>query len=104
MAQKVFLGTELKLNINIESIGGFNMKDYDFVVELYCNSLRPKKVVINKESAREVDESNYVVCVDTNELGAGKLECKVIAYVPDGDFRDGKRTEVAKLNTGIEIV
>ena len=104
MAQKIFLGTELKLNINIEPTVGFYMKDYDFVVELYCNALRPKKVVINKEAAREVDESNYVVCVDTNELGVGKLVCKVIAYVPDGDFKDGKRTEVAKLNTGIEIV
>ena len=103
MAQKVFEGTEVKLNINIEPIDGIYMKDYDFVVEFFCNSLKPKKVVINKSEAIMIDSSNYIFCVDTANVGKGKLECKVIAYIPDGDFKDGKRTEVARLSTGIEI-
>lgn len=97
-----FLGTELKINVNIEPIGDVTMDDYDFVVEMYCS---PKKVVtITKSEAIRIDNRNYVVIVDTNEVGAGELKCKVTAQVPDGDFPDALRTEVVAINTDITII
>lgn len=111
----VFLGTELKLNIHIDPIpkhpkqegeatadGEWNMKDYDFEIEVFCT---PKKsVTITKEDAIEIDQNNYVVLVDTNEIGVGTLKVKVIAHIPDGDFGDQARTEVSVEDTGIEII
>ena len=38
MNELIFLGTELKLNVNIQPIGEITMDDYDFIVELYCFS------------------------------------------------------------------
>ena len=35
---RIFLGTELKLNIHIEPIGDLTMKDYDFNVDVFCSS------------------------------------------------------------------
>ena len=35
-----FIGTELKLNINIEPMGSVTMDDYDFEVEVYCSIKR----------------------------------------------------------------
>lgn len=101
---KVFLGTELKLNINIEPIGEMSMSDYDFNIELICGSFKKRNIVINKMDAKMVDDNNYIVCFDTTDLGVGNLICRVTAYIPDGDFKDGKRTEVTEINTGIEII
>ena len=104
MAQKIFLGTELKLNINIEPIGGMTMDDYDFEVEVICGSFKKSSIVIKKEEAKKVDSNNYLICFDTAGLGAGKVMCRVTAHIPDGDFADGKRTEITEIDTGIEIV
>lgn len=97
-----FIGTELKLNIHIESIGSITMDDYKFEVETYC--IPAKTIVTNKNDMIRVDSNNYIVLVDTNEIGVGKLRCKVTAYIPDADFNDGFRTEVVNIDTGIEIL
>lgn len=98
----VFIGTELKLNIHIDNIEDITMDDYDFEVELYCS---PKKsITVAKSSAIRIDESNYVVLVDTNIIGAGELKCKVSAQIPDGDLPDNLRTEIVGVETGINIV
>lgn len=98
---KVFIGTEMKLNISIEPLDGLTMDAYDFEVEVYVS--QRKVVSAKKAECKRVDENNYIVLVDTNLIGTGKLLCKVIAYIPDGDFNDGLRTEVAVLQTGIII-
>lgn len=99
---KVFIGSEIKLNISIQPLGDLTMDDYDFEVETFCS---PRKVVLTKKSdAIKVDENNYVVLVDTDIVGAGDLKCKITAYIPDADFDDGLRTEVAALETGVHII
>lgn len=99
---EVFLGTELKLNVNIEPMGDISMDDYDWSVEVYCST--KKTVVVKKEEAIRIDKDNYVVLVDSAELGAGDLKCKVTAFIPDLDFPDTLRTEVMIIDTGIDIV
>lgn len=102
----VFLGTELKLNIHIDPIPKhpnqeveegddkeWNMQDYDFEVNVFCS---PKKVItITKEEAIPVDKNNYIVLVNTEDIGTGIMKVKVIAHIPDGDFVDQARTEVS---------
>lgn len=99
---KVFLGTELKLNINIADVGTVTMDNYDFTVTAYCSS--NKTVVIPKADAIRIDSSNYVLRLDTMAIGAGRLRCRVVAELPDGDFPDQLRTEVVVVDTGIEIL
>lgn len=101
MSNKIFLGTELKLNIHIEPIGDITMDDYNFEVEIYCS---PKKtIVIPKSDAIKIDENNYIVLIDTNIVGTGDLKCKVTAHIPDADFDDDFRTEIVAIDTGINI-
>lgn len=96
------LGTEVKLNIHIEPIDGVDIDDYDYITEVYCH---PKKsIVIQKSDTMRVDNENYVVRIDTNVLGVGKIICKVTAYIPDGDFPDGLRTEIVAINTKINVI
>lgn len=100
--ENIYLGTELKLNVNIDPIGSVSMSEYDFTIEVYCS---PKKnIAVTKEQAIKINEHNYVVLVDTNIVGAGDLKCKITAHIPDSDFSDGIRTEVAFIDTKIKIV
>ena len=101
---RVFLGTELKLNIGIEPIDRITMDEYDFEIELICGTIKKKSIIIPKGECKRVDANNYIACFSTNDVGTGKLICRVSAYIPDGDFKDGIRTEVTEINTGIEIV
>ncbi len=98
----IFLGTELKLSIEIEPISGLTMDDYDFNVEVFCST--KKVITFLKSEAVRVDSWNYIVLADTSVLGAGDVKCKVTAYIPDGDFKDHLRTEVACIDTGITII
>lgn len=99
---KIYQGTELKLNVSIEPIDGLEMENYDFDIEVFA--LPPRVLTFKKSDAIRVDANNYIILVDSNLIRTGEIKCKVTAYIPDGDFKDGFRTEVAVIYTGIEIV
>lgn len=102
---KIYLGTELKLNVNIDPIGDNHMSNYDWKVELFTT---PNKVVtvestdVNNAICQDAD--NYIIKVDTTNIGVGKLKCRVTAYIPDADFPDYKRTEIQLYNPNIDII
>lgn len=102
MGNAICLGTEIKLNIHVEPIGDVHMEDYDFTVNVYTSPI--KSIEVTKGEAIHIDEDNYVVCLDTSKFGAGRLKCKITAQIPDGDFSDSLRTEIAVIDTGIDIV
>ena len=102
-----YIGTELVINVNIEPINNIHMSNYDFTIKAFCNE--KKVVTFNKGdwNCQKVDDDNYVILLDTNDVGAGKLKLIVTAYIPDDRFlseeNDGKRTEIIPINTGIPI-
>lgn len=100
--QIVFLGTELKLNVSIAKLDEFTMDDYDFNIEVYCSAKRI--ITKTKEDAIRIDENNYVILIDSAELGAGDVKCKITAYIPDYDFPDTLRTEIVGVDAGVTIV
>ena len=103
MSSKVFIGTELKLNLYFEPLGNTKMRDYNFKVEAYCTT--PEEgITLNKEDVKIIDDNNCNILIDTMEVGIGTLKIKVTAYIPDVDFKDKIRTEVVCVNTGIKIV
>lgn len=101
-ATRVFRGSDLKLNIHIEPLGGLTMDDYEWYVECYCSNETPIK--ITKEQARRVDESNFIIALNTQQLSIGPLKCVITAYIHDEDFDDKLRTEISRVNTNIIIV
>ena len=102
MGNEICLGTEIKLNVHIKPIDGVTMDDYSFVANIYCSP--SKMIAINKDEAIRIDESNYVCRIDTSNIGIGRLKCKIVAQISDGDFDDGIRTEISVIDTGIDIV
>lgn len=102
MATKVYAGTGVKLNVSIEPIDDIRMSDYPFVITIYTTP--SKSFDIKKEEAIQVDADNYIVCFDTTNMGIGQIKCKVTAQLPDEDFDGDYRTEIAVIDTGIEII
>ena len=102
--QNVYIGTELKLNINIEPIEGQTMDKYNFEVEAFCSPHKSITIKKGDNYCIRVDESNYIILVDTSKVGIGNLKCKVTAFIPDTHFDDFFRTEVVLLDTDIQIV
>lgn len=102
--QTVYIGTELKLNINIDPIDGKTMDDYNFEVEVFCNVHKSSTIKKGDNNCIKVDSNNYIILIDTSTVGVGNLKCKVTAYIPDTHFVDLLRTEVVLLNTDIQIV
>ena len=88
--------SELKINVHAEPMSGLHLSDYDFECLFYVH---PNRVVsIPKADMTQVDEDNYTVLITTEmgrKLGIGYVKMQVVAYIPDGDFPDGLRTEVS---------
>lgn len=98
----VYAGTEVKLSVSIEPMDGYNLEDLEFKAEVGCVPWRP--VTIIKNDAIKVDENTYIVTADTRRMGIGPMRMRLTVFVPDGDFPDGYRTEVAEIMTGLEVV
>lgn len=99
------LGTELKINVHVEPIDGLHMVDYDFECDFFAQSR--KKVKILKSEMKPIDDDNYCAIITSElakQIGRGSIRMVIKAYIPDLDFPDGIRTEIAEVCTGIVIL
>lgn len=117
----VFLGTEIKIKISIDPTitaalengkiveKTITMSEYNFTIDFYCNS--KKVIVASKKDGTlvnlmnlEDDNNSYIAFINTGNLDAGLLKCKITAFIPDEHFEDKIRTEVQIKDTGINII
>ena len=97
--------TEYKVNVHAEPIDGLSMDKYEFECQFYVS---PNKVItIKKEDMKQSevngqpDPDNYIAILDSEKvkaLGRGSVKFRFIAHIPDADFPDRTRTEVAEVN------
>jgi hypothetical protein len=88
-------GTDLKINVHIETVSGLTMDRYNFECLFYTSSLI-KSIRVKKENMVRIDSQNYIAVVDSSKIGYGRLNMKITAYIPDQSiyYRDGIRKEV----------
>ena len=98
----IFEGTLLKVNVNVPPIDGVKMESYDFLVEAYCSPYR--KVVISKAEAKQVNDSNFMVQIDTSKTGCGALTLRILCNLPDPDCKDDVRPEVFRRENFVNVV
>ena len=103
MKNEVILGSEIKLNVNIKPInnGEFHAADYAFECQFYTSK---NTITLSREQMIYMDPDNYIATIDTKLLGVGEIKVKIIAQIPDDDFDDRLRTEITRINTGINII
>lgn len=104
MNNKVNIGSEIKLKLEVEPIGTLHLAQYSYTIEAYTTS--NKSITISSSNIKVPSStSDYIlILIDTTDLGVGLLHLKMTAQIPDSDFADGYRTEICKINTGISII
>ncbi len=97
------LGSQLKILIAAELPDDLEMLDVDFEVVVYNDDAKDKTKVYAKTDCILTDEGDYVVLVDSNELGVGTYMVKATFQIPDSDFPTGYRKEVVRINPNVKV-
>lgn len=93
MTENYYIGTDLKFAITL-TCDGFSMDDDDYTIVLKCNG---RQVTVSKDAIVEGSQGEHFLLVDSSQFGSGLLTMTVYADVPDEDFPDNSRTEVATM-------
>ena len=89
--QGYYIGEDLKFKIAI-SANGFSQSTDNYDIDIYCGE---QCLSFNQDDVIE-DNGNFFLPVPTsNIITPGTLKMVIKAYVPDQDFEDGYRTEIA---------
>lgn len=92
-------GTEFKILVRIEPIGGIHMRDMRVNCVFYTRMDVP--FTVSKDEMIYVDDDSYIALVDTSGMSSGVLRNRITCEVPDSDFPDEYRTEITDVDTGV---
>lgn len=98
----IFLGSDLKLDVSFDPGNGLTMDDVNFSCLFKFGN--GKKYLVPKSGMVRIDEKNYLACIKTEETSRGNINCDITVDIPDGDFEDGIRKEVARCVIDSQIV
>lgn len=97
------IGSQIKILIVATLSDDLTLPDVDFDVVVYNDDKKDKQKAYTKTECILTDESDYVVLVDSDELGVGTYMVKLTVYIPDTDFPDGRRKEVIRINPNVKV-
>ena len=102
--QLVTLGSEVKILLSTSLPYDLKMEDVDFNVTVLNDDEKGKSKHYAKEDCKLTQDGEYIVLLDTEELGVGSLMVKEEFMIPDSDFPSGYRKEVIRINPNIKVV
>ena len=97
------IGSQIKILIAASLPDNLTLFDADFEVVVYNDDKKDQQKKYKKTECILTDDYNYVVLVDSDELGVGTYMVKLTVYIPDTDFPDGKRKEVIRINPNVKV-
>ena len=104
-AQTVTLGSDVKIEFTAELPDDLTLSDVDFSGKVLNADMKDESVDFNKADCIELEGGeNYVVMVDSDDLGIGTLMLKLTVMIPDTDYQSGTRKQVVNINPHIKIV
>ena len=103
--QTVTLGSDVKIEFTAELQDDLTLSDLDFSGKVLNADMKDESVDFNKADCIELEGGeNYVVMVDSDDLGIGTLMLKLTVMIPDTDYQSGIRKQVVNINPHIKIV
>ena len=103
--QTVTLGSDVKIEFTAELPDDLTLSDVDFSGKVLNADMKDVSVDFNKAGCIELEGGeNYVVMVDSDDLGIGTLMLKLTVMIPDTDYQSGTRKQVVNINPHIKIV
>jgi hypothetical protein len=103
--QTVTLGSDVKIEFTAELPDDLTLSDVDFSGKVLNADMKDESVDFNKTDCIELEGGeNYVVMVDSDDLGIGTLMLKLTVMIHDTDYQSGTRKQVVNINPHIKIV
>lgn len=101
--QTFIVGSDVKILVAAELPDDLTLPDVDFTVTVYNVSATDKEKVYPKSDCIETEDGDYVVLVDSNDLGIGVYMVRLTVQIPDTDYPSGFRKEVVKINPHVMV-
>lgn len=102
--ERVTLGSDAKIAFTADMPDDLKLSDIDFSVQVINVSAKNKAKDYQKADCIMVDDGTaYVVLVDTDDFGVGRLMLRLTVRIPDTDYQSGTRKEVIKINPHMAI-
>ena len=102
--ERVTLGSDAKIAFTADLPDELLLKDIDFEVKVVNVSKKEKTKDYQKADCIMADDGeSYVVLVDTDYFGVGRLMLRLTVHIPDTDYPSGTRKEVIKINPHMAI-
>jgi len=101
--QTVPLGSDTKIAFTADLPDGLLLKDIDFTVKVINADTNNHEDYTKDDCIMVGDGADYVVLVDTEEMGIGTLMLRLTVHIPDSDYPIGTRKEVINIDPRIRI-
>ena len=102
--ERVTMGSDTKIAFTADLPDGLLLKDIDFEVKVVNVSAKDKAKNYQKaDCIMALNGAAYVVLVDTDYFGVGRLMLRLTVHIPDTDYPSGTRKEVIKINPHMAI-
>ena len=102
--ERVTMGSDAKIAFTADLPDDLLLKDIDFELKVVNVSAKNKEKDYQKaDCIMAFDGAAYVVLVDTDYFGVGRLMLRLTVHIPDTDYPSGTRKEVIKINPHMAI-
>ena len=102
--ERVTMGSDAKIAFTADLPDDLLLKDIDFELKVVNVSAKNKEKDYQKADCIMIDDgAAYVVLVDTDYFGVGRLMLRLTVHIPDTDYPSGTRKEVIKINPHMAI-
>ena len=101
--QTVTLGSDVKIAFTADLPDDLLLKDIDFSGKVINADTSEEESFDKSECIMLEGGADYVVLVDTEELGVGSYVLKLTVQIPDTDYQRGYRKEVININPYIRV-
>lgn len=101
--QTVPLGSDTKIAFTADLPDGLLLKDIGFTLKVINADTNHQEDYTKDDCIMVGDGADYVVLVDTEEMGIGTLMLRLTVHIPDSDYQSGTRKEVINIDPHIRI-
>lgn len=101
--QTVTLGSDVKIAFTADLPDDLLLKDIEFSGKVINADTSEDKPFDKSDCVMLDDGADYVVLVDTEEMGVGTYMLKLTVQIPDTDYQRGYRKEVININPYIRV-
>lgn len=97
------IGSDVKIIVAAKLPDDLKLSDVDFSVKVYNVSQIDKEKVYPKGVCIETGDGDYVVLVDSDDIGIGVYMVRLTVQIPDTDYPSGFRKEVVKIDPHVMV-